>query len=87
MMRRFVRSVPVKAMGRNTQPAYNPEANDQKLKNWSSKLNNLATSTASKMYLGQLGALVNYYNRAAMDTTKVFINLRSQLTGMTGTLE
>lgn len=83
-MRRFVRSVPFKVMGRNTQPAYNPEANDQKLKNWSNKLSNLATSTSSKLYLSQFGALVNYYNRLAADTTKVFFHLLSQLTGMNG---
>ena len=70
-MRRFLRSAPRQIMGRNTQPAYNPEANDQKLRNWTSRLNNLASSGASKMYLAQLGALVNYYNRGAVDSTQV----------------
>ena len=70
-MRKFIRSTTFKTIGRNTQVAYNPEANDQKLRSWTSRLNSLATSQASKVYLGQLGALVNYYNRAAVDTTKV----------------
>lgn len=85
-MRRFVRSVPFKVMGRNTQSAYNPEASDQKLKAWSNKLSNLATSQSSKLYLSQLGALVNYYNRITVDTTKVFFYLLSQLTGMSGAI-
>lgn len=72
-MRKFIRSTPFKTLGRNTQPAYNPEANDQRLKNWSSRLNSLSTTQVSKVYLGQLGALVNYYNRAAVDSTKVLI--------------
>lgn len=83
-MRKFVRSVPLRAMGRSAQPAYNPEANDQRLKNWSTRLNALATSQASKVYLGQLGALVNYYNRAATDTTKVPVPRRSPSTGASG---
>lgn len=70
-MRRFVRSVPRQIVGRNAQPAYNPEANDQKLRNWTSRLNNLASSGASKIYLAQLGALVNYFNRGAVDSTQV----------------
>lgn len=70
-MRRFIRSVPFQFVGRNSQPAYNPEANDQKLKNWSNRLNNLASSQSSKLYLSQLGALVNYYNRLTHDISKV----------------
>ena len=70
-MRRFIRTVPRQIVGRNSQPAYNPEANDQKLRNWTSRLNNLASSGPSKMYLAQLGALVNYYNRGSTDTTQV----------------
>lgn len=70
-MRKLVRTVPLRTMGRSTQPTYNPEANDQRLKSWSSRLNNLASSQTSKVYLGQLGALINYYNRAAVDSSKV----------------
>ena len=72
-MRKFVRTTPMRVMGRNTQPAYNPEANDQRLKNWSARLNSLASSQVSKVYLGQLGALIAYYNRAAVDITKVLL--------------
>ena len=71
-MRRFIRTIPKQVVARNSQPAYNPEVNDQKLRNWTSRLNNLASSGASKMYLVQLGALVNYYNRGAVDSTQVF---------------
>ena len=85
-MRRFVRSVPLQVAGRNSQPAYNPEANEQKLKNWSSRLNNLASSGASKMYMSQLGALMNYYNRGATGSTQVLLNKLSKSTGMTGSL-
>lgn len=70
-MRSLVRRVPFQVMGRSTQPAYNPEVNDQKLKNWSNRLNNLASSQSSKLYLSQLGALVNYYNRLTHDISKV----------------
>jgi hypothetical protein len=84
IMRKFVRSAPFKSLGRSTQPAYNPEANDQRLKNWTGRLNNLATSQSSKVYLGQLGALVNYYNRVAVDSTKVTFPLLSPSTGTTG---
>lgn len=72
-MRKLVRTAPLRVMGRNTQPSYNPEANDQKLRSWSSRLNGLATSQASKVYLGQLGALISYYNRATVDVTKVTV--------------
>lgn len=70
-MRRLVRTTPFQVVGRATQPAYNPEANDQKLKSWSNRLNNLATSQSSKLYLGQLGALLNYYNRLTHELSKV----------------
>ena len=69
-MRRFVRTTPFKIVGRNSNLAYNPEANNEKLKNWSSRLNGLATSASAKVYLGQLSALISYYNRAATDLTK-----------------
>ena len=85
-MRRFIRSAPMQLKGRNTQPAYNPEANDQKLRNWTSRLNNLASSGASKMYLAQLGALVNYYNRGAVDSTQVIDEKFRKSTGMIGDL-
>ena len=83
-MRRFVRSVPRQVVGRNTQPAYNPEANDQKLRNWTSRLGGLANSGASKMYLAQLGAVVNYLNRGAVDSTQVGMPARRTSTGTTG---
>jgi hypothetical protein len=70
-MRRLVRTAPFQIVGRSNQPTYNPEANDQKLKSWSNRLNNLATSQSSKLYLGQLGALLNYYNRLTHDLSKV----------------
>ena len=70
-MRKFIRSIPLQVTARNTQTAYDPETNNQRLKNWTSRLSNLAASQTSKVYLSQLGALVNYYNRAATDNTKV----------------
>ena len=70
-MRKLVRSIPLQVTGRNTQPTYDPETNSQRLKGWTSRLNNLAASQTSKVYLSQLGALVNYYNRSSNDNTKV----------------
>ena len=73
-MRRFIRRVPTQLIARNAVPAYNPEANEQKLRNWTSRLNNLASTQSSKMYLAQLGALLNYYNRGAVDSTQVTLH-------------
>ena len=76
-MRRLVRSSPMQKMGRNSMPAFDPEASNQKLKNWTNRLSNLASTGESKMYLTQLGALVNYYNRGAVDTTQVHLSASS----------
>ena len=73
-MRRFIRSATPRVLGRNTQPAFDPEASNQKLKNWTNRLSNLASTGESKMYLTQLGALMNYYNRGAVDNTQVIAN-------------
>jgi len=83
-MRRLVRRTPFQVAGRNSQPAYNPEANDQRLKNWSNRLNNIGTSQSSKLYLGQLGALLNYYNRLTHDVSKVCTALSRISTGVIG---
>lgn len=70
-MRSLIRSSPRVIVARNTQPAYNPEVNDQKLRNWTSRLGALATSPSSRMYLAQLGALTGYLNRGSVDNTEV----------------
>lgn len=70
-MRKLVRSVPLQVKARSTQAVYDPEANNQRLKNWLGRLNNLASSGATKVYLSQLGVLVNYYNRVTLDNTQV----------------
>jgi len=86
-MRKLTRSIPFQVTARNTQPTYDPETNNQRLKNWTSRLSNLAASQTSKVYLSQLGALVNYYNRAAIDSTKVKHLIFRILIGMTGKIE
>jgi len=87
VMRKLTRSIPLQIRGRNTQSTYDPETNNQRLKNWTSRLSNLAASQTSKVYLSQLGALVNYYNRAAIDNTKVKSLIFRILIGMTGKTE
>ena len=86
-MRKLIRSIPLQVRARNTQASYDPEVNNQRLKNWTSRLSNLAASQTSKVYLSQLGALVNYYNRAAIDNTKVKNFIFRILIGMTGEIE
>jgi len=86
-MRKLIRSLPLQVRGRNTQATYDPETNNQRLKNWTSRLSNLAASQTSKVYLSQLGALVNYYNRAATDNTKVKPFIFRISIGMTGEIE
>ena len=39
------------------------------LKSWSARLGTLATSPAAKMYVAQLSALMNYYNRQISENT------------------
>lgn len=70
-MRKFVRSVPFKIVGRNTPQVFDQQASDQKSKGWTNRLGELASSQSSKLYLGQLGALLNYYNRLTTDVAKV----------------
>lgn len=70
-MQKLVRAVPFKTFGRSTQPAYNPEANDQKHRSWSHRLNSLSSSGASKVYIGQLSALMNFYTKQVSDSTHV----------------
>lgn len=70
-MNRLIRTTPFKIIGRSTQMTYNPEANDARLRSWSQRLNALASSGPSKVYLAQLGALLNLYTRQIEDITKV----------------
>lgn len=73
-MKHLLRTTPFKVATRTSLPAYNPEANDQKTREWTSRLNSLASSGPSKSYLSQLGALLNYYNKVVSDTRKVVIS-------------
>lgn len=71
-MRRFTRTPAIsQQFARNSVPEYRPQKNDQKYRNWSSRINNLSTLPASRGYLSQLQALLSYYNRQVADTTKV----------------
>jgi len=70
-MRKLVRSCCFVSANRNAIPEYRPEANEQKLKNWWTRLNTLSSRPASKVYLAQLSNLLAYYNRTVTDTTKV----------------
>ena len=70
MLRKFVRPS-VRASLRSTVPEYRPDIHEQKLRNWTNRLNTLATSPASRMYVSQLAALMNYYNKTVEDRTKV----------------
>lgn len=86
-MRKLLRTVPMQVKARSTQATYDPEANNQRLKNWLGRLNNLASSGATKVYLSQLGVLVNYYNRVTLDNTQVFQKIFRKLIGMIGATE
>ena len=70
-MRQILRTTPFKISARSSVPAYNPEANDLKTREWVNRLNGLASSGPSKVYLGQLGALINYFNKHVEDNQKV----------------
>ncbi len=70
-MRKLLRSTPFSQVARSAVPEYRPEANDQKFKNWWSRLNSLSSRPASKVYLAQLSNLFAYFNRQVTDTTKV----------------
>lgn len=84
-MRKLLRSNTLFTPIRSSVPTYNPEANDQKLKTWWNRLNSLSSRPASKVYLSQLSNLLAYYNRQVIDTTKVDLNLCSQLISQDGT--
>lgn len=86
-MRKLLRSNTLFTPIRSSVPAYNPEANDQKLKTWWNRLNSLSSRPASKVYLSQLSNLLAYYNRQVNDTTKVHLCLCSQLILQDGTKE
>jgi hypothetical protein len=83
-MRKLLRSsyLPVT---RSAVPEYRPEANEQKLKSWWSRLNSLSSRPASKVYLAQLSNLLAYYNRQVTDSTKVVRSPRSPSTSPPGT--
>ena len=70
-MRKLLRTTPFTQVARSAVPEYRPEVNDQKFKNWWSRLNNLSSRPASKVYLAQLSNLFAYFNRQVTDTTKV----------------
>jgi len=73
-MRKLLRTNNLFAPVRSSVPAYNPEANDQKLKTWWTRINGLSNRPASKVYLSQLSNLLAYYNRQVQDTTKVLFS-------------
>ena len=70
-MRKLLRTAPFSQVARSAVPEYRPEVNDQKFKNWWSRLNNLSSRPASKVYLAQLSNLFAYFNRQVTDTTRV----------------
>ena len=74
-MKNLLRIAPYQIPTRNKVPAYNPEVNEQKTRDWSNRLNGLSSSAESKVYLAQLGALINYYNRNVEDKAKVYPSL------------
>ena len=83
-MRKLLRSTPFIQRTRCSAPEYNPEASDQKFKSWWSRLNNLSSKPASKVYLAQLANLFAYYNKQVTDNTKVVFVTFSQLTSKLG---
>jgi hypothetical protein len=71
-MRRFIKSASVqKQFSRNVAAEYRPEKNDEVLRSWTSRLSSLSTQPASRGHLSQFQALLAYYNRQTVDTTKV----------------
>ena len=71
-MRRFIKNQSIThQFVRNTVSEFRPEKNDEKLRNWTSRLSNLSTQPSSRAYLSQLQALLTYYNKHIHDTTKV----------------
>lgn len=85
-MRRFIKSAPIqKQFSRNVAAEYRPEKNDEVLRSWTSRLNNLSTQPASRGYLSQFQALLAYYNKQVNDTTKVYTKMTFRnLTGASG---
>ena len=79
--------VQMKTPVRASVPEYRPEVADQQLRGWSARLSTLASSPASRMYLAQLSALMNYYNKQTSDSTKVSLGvICRKSTGATGVL-
>jgi hypothetical protein len=69
-MNKLLRTSAFKSFTRTVVPEYRPEANEEKFKSWWSRLNNLSSRPASKVYLAQLSNLLAYYNRPVKDTTQ-----------------
>lgn len=78
-MRKLLRASTLNPFVRSSAPEYRPEVNEEKFKSWWTRLNNLSSRPASKVYLAQLSNLLAYYNRLAKDTTKVQFFSFSQL--------
>lgn len=77
-MRRFIKNQSLtQHLARNSVPEYRPEKNDEKLRNWTSRLSSLSTGPASRGYLSQLQALLTYYNKQIADTTRVRLEIMS----------
>lgn len=70
-MRKLLRSAPLLPKTRAAAPEYRPEVQEQKFKNWWSRLNSLSNKPTSKVYLAQLSNLFSYYNRQVSDSTQV----------------
>ncbi len=70
-MKRFIRNQSFPRFTRFSVPEYKPEQNDQKFRNWNARLNTIASKPVTKVYLSQLGALMNYYNKQISDTSSV----------------
>ncbi len=84
MMRTLLRRAAFQSTARAAVPEYRPEANEEKFKSWWSRLNNLSSKPASKVYLAQLSNLLAYYNRPVKDTTQVCLSTRSPSTSPLG---
>jgi hypothetical protein len=85
MMRTLLRrAATFQSTARAAVPEYRPEANEEKFKSWWSRLNNLSSKPASKVYLSQLSNLLAYYNRPVKDTTEVLLSPRSPSTSPPG---
>jgi hypothetical protein len=69
-MNKLLRASTLNKFVRASVPEYRPEANEEKFKSWWSRLNNLSSRPASKVYLAQLSNLLAYYNRQVKDTTQ-----------------